>query len=1380
MASIVLAGARPRVLLTSSPDRDSFSAALRTIDVGEGRADFAGAFALAESLETGAVEIGFVLLSDGGLTQDEQRQQPPGTSYRVIGSGDTNRSVSRLAVEPRGSGLHVRATLAHLGGAPATQTVRIDVDGVTAHTEQVTLSPGAGVDVEADVPLGDRVEAFLEGGDLLALDDHAVAVAGRRPPLDVLLAGDTAFIGELLAAIPGVTVTVADEPSPSGADFDLVVYNLTPVPPEPQAPYLAIAPPNGAPGVAVTGVVDQPAIALVRNDEALLAGIDLTEVGIARAQQISAPTGEILVGAEGAPLLVTGVGAPELASGRPWAYLAFALGDSNLPVQVAFPLLGDRLLTELVGTAQATVSAEVGAALPVPVGAAVTVIDPAGGDRLVEPGAAVPIADRSGFWRIRDAEGNERLVAVNPPAAESNLAPADELTKPFVDPRDPTTAAQAERSLTGWVLGALLLVLVIEWLLARRRRGVSRRQWRGAMALRIAVAGLLIAALLAPVVRRPADRAATVFLIDASDSVGASGVEDALDWTREALQSRGRDDVAGVVVFGAEARLEQLVQATSELGSPRVVIDPSATNLEAAIRLGAALAPDDARRRLVLVSDGRATAGDAEIEAEELARRGIPLDVHLVGSTTGSDAAIGRVGLPRVARVGEAIGVEVEVVANAAGPGTVVLRRDGVEVGRELVELVAGINTVEFSDVPAAAEGSVVRYTVGIEQPGDQQPANDLAFAAVPIEGPARVLVVEGTTGEADALRRALEASGLVVSTIDPTALPDVQELSSYAGIVLVDVDARSFSGEQLQTLETAVRDLGRGLLTVGGERSYGLGGYRGTPLEDLLPVISEILDPLRRTTVAEVLSIDVSGSMANCHCDGGESAGARLDGGVNKTDISRAAAQRTFEALSAEDEFGILAWNTGSKWIVDLQQLPAAEVVDEGLRSLKPAGNTDLSDSLEEAAAALADSKAALKHIILFSDGFTDVRIIEDVADQAGELYDTLGITVSVVATGEGAAPSLEDIAVQGHGRFYPGQDLQRVPQVIAEEAVIASRDFITEGSFLPEITARTPVTERLTEAPVLLGYVATTAKGTATTELRIGPDQDPLLATWQAGLGRVTSWTSDAAEGWSQNWAAWDGYVPFWSDVVKDTFLAGDQTGAAQAALVGGELTISVDGATAFPDGATATARVAGPDGQRLEVPLERSDNDSFTAVVPASRSGSYAVGVTVEAGGQTVLTATTLASESYPAEYEPGIPDAAALARLSSLAGGRGAIEPAEAFDRNNLEPGVRRFDLRGPLVLAAALLWPIAVALSRLSLAGASVAGAARSSRRLAAGLRRFGARLVPRDPSPTLPVPRAGQRVDVPSGPAPAQAETVTALLERKRARRADDEPRPDP
>ena len=108
-----------------------------------------------------------MLVSDGGLTEDQQRVLPTGTRYEQIGDQSTNRAISRLTVEPRGSGLHARVTVRNTGGPAATQTVRLDVDGITVTTLDVTLEPGEQKDLEIDLPPGDRVEAFLEGEDLL-------------------------------------------------------------------------------------------------------------------------------------------------------------------------------------------------------------------------------------------------------------------------------------------------------------------------------------------------------------------------------------------------------------------------------------------------------------------------------------------------------------------------------------------------------------------------------------------------------------------------------------------------------------------------------------------------------------------------------------------------------------------------------------------------------------------------------------------------------------------------------------------------------------------------------------------------------------------------------------------------------------------------------------------------------------------------------------------------------------------------------------------------------------------------------------------------------------------------------------------------------------
>ena len=1379
IASIVIASDHPRVVLTTSDDEDEFADALRTVETTAGHPDFAGAFSLAESLDTSSAEIGFVLIGDGGLNDDEEKLLPPNTRYERVGEENTNRGIVRVDVEPRGSGLHARVTVRNFGDTAVTQTVRVDVDGTTASEQAVNIGARSSVVVEADLPPGQRVEAYLDSSlaatDLLPADDVGVAVGASRPDLKVLIAGDARFWQELFTSMTGVETSVVEVPAgtaaPDGDGYDIVIYSGVAVPAEPKSAFLAVASPGGVEGATTTGIVETPVVTLLRSDDPLLADVDLTQVAIAQALRVEPSAGvEVLVAGENAPLLLRGV-----ANGQRFAFLTFALGDSNLPLQVAFPILGDRLLTELSNTALSTSSIEVGAALPIDPSTAGEAVGPDGLTRSFVVGDPPLRASEPGFWVIQVAGEKDRLVAVNPSAIESDISPRDTLVPPVDDAARQVTPARSEHSLLPWVIVPLLALLMLETWLAWRRLGVSRRQWSFAVAARVAVAALLLGALLAPTIRRSSDRVATVFVLDGSASLGPSGDAAALLWLQQALQARPDNALSAVVVFGGDARLDRVLEQSSTFEGAAVVIDDSATDIATALRLGGAVLPSDAKRRVVVISDGRVTNGDALEEAQRLAGDDIQIEVHTIDESVGADAAVLSIDVPRLARVGDDITIKVNVVATQAGRATVVLRRDGTDVGTQTVNLVAGTNVVTFQDNAGDTPAAVLRYQAIVTSADDSQPKNDAAFAAVPVDGPAQVLIVEGTGGEADTLSAALQAGGVATVVVGPAELPDVQQLASYAGVVLVDVPASSFTGEQIEALTIAVRDLGRGLVTIGGTRSYGVGGYRESPLSDLLPVDSEILDPKRRKTVAEVLSIDTSGSMANCHCDEGVMNPDVVGGGVNKTDISRAAAERTIEALTQNDQIGVMAWTAGTDWVIDLQTLPSQAVIDEGLGRLHANGNTNLAIALDEPAEALLASNAELKHIIVFTDGFTDVKLIDQLADRAATLYNESGITVSVLATGEGAAPSLEKIAVAGHGRYYPGTNLADVPQIMAEEAVIASRDFINEGTFLPEVTSNDPVVAPLTASPELLGYVATTAKPEASTLLRIGPDRDPLLATWQAGLGRATSWTSDASDVWSQQWAGWDGYVDFWSRVVKSTFQQGDTAGAAQAQIADGQMTISVESGSNFPDGAVAVATVAGPDGQRYEVPLNRVGADRFEAQLPAVRTGTYAVGVNVTADGETVLAASTLANESYPPEYALGESDAALMDGLSKATDGRGEIEPGQAWDTSGLKAGFRNLALAGPFLLLAALLWPLAVALSRLSLRGATLAGAAAGMATARRRVREAMPRLAS-DPNnaPATPAARkpATQQVDRPTGKAPAkQTAAVNELLAAKRARR---------
>ncbi len=1309
VASVIEIGVRPRVLLSSSSDTDLFASAIGSIDAGEGSADFAGAFSLAAGLETGDAPIGFVLVSDGGLTDSDQRLLPPGTRYEQVGTSGTNRGIVALDVEPSDDGLRVAVTIANEGGPASTQTLRIDVDGRTRERVELDLAAGSTTVHQTDLATGDRVEAFLEGEDLLAADNRRTAVTQRRQPIAVEIDGALdPFVGALLASLDGVRIL--DDTADSSDTPDLVVYSATPVPESPTTPFLALRPPGGVPGVDVIGEVEGPALTLVRSDDPLLTGIDLSDLAISTAQQVKSDTAEVLLGAASAPLLLRG-----RVDDVRFAYLAFEPTDSNLPVQVAFPLLGDRLLAELAGATLPPAALDVGDAIVVPIRTGATVTDPAGVVTDVAPGTTGMTADRPGVWTVAAPDRPAVTIAVNPAAAESDLTPVPALQTERREARPGETRPTDETSLRPWVIALLALVLLAEFVLARRLVGVDPRQWRFTVALRVVTAVALIGAVLNVGFSRGAGEVATVFVVDASDSLGPSGRTEALEFVRSALDEQPDGSRAAVVLFGGDARIEVLLRQQAALGRPTVQIDPSETDLAAALRLGAAILPSDARRRVVLVSDGRTTRGDAESEAAELRDNGIGVDVVTVESPAGADVAVAAIRAPSDVAAGEGIPITVDLDSTLAGPAVVTLRRDGDIVGSQQVELVAGQQTVRFDDV--ADDTGPRRYQVDVESRLDGVGQNNTGFAATRVEGPPRVLVVEGVRGDGAELAGALTAGALDIDTIQIADLPDVTELVSYSSIVLVDVDQRQLTGRQVGALTGAVRDAGRGLVTVGGDQSYGLGGYYTSDLESLLPVVSEILDPKRRQTVAQVLAVDTSGSMGACHCAEGQFASNRLDGGVNKTDISRAAAARTIEALGENDEVGVLAFDVEDRWIIDLQKLPAQDVVNQGLATLNPDGGTNPSTSLMTSAAALRKSNAALKHIILFTDGFTATNIIDDLAEEAAGL-SAEGITVSVVATGEGASRELAAVADAGQGRFYPGRDLQQIPEIIMDEAVLAARDFVSEGSFLPIVTSARPVVANLTESPPLLGYIATTIKPGATDLLEIGPDGDPLLATWQVGLGTATSWTSDASDRWAQRWATWDGYVSFWSNVVRDTFpLVSEGT---TAVVDDGVLRIRVEGddAAAFGDDATAVARITDPDLAGREVTMDRVGADAFVAEIPVDDAGVYVVGTSVTTADGSVQQGTTLTSQSYGREYRPGVPDAAAMARIAAAGEGRVDIAPTAAFDRADLAAGSSRIDLARWLLALAALTFVVAVVLSRLALRPTvALAGVTRRTGRL---------------------------------------------------------------
>lgn len=1305
VVSVIATGAPARVV-ASSVAPDSVGARLESVDVSEGPFDAEAASSLALGMDRPDRSVAYALVSDGGLDASDVRFLPAGTEFHPVGRRDRNLGVTNVVVSSAGDQTHLQVSISNSGEDPATSIVRVDVDRADAASTSVTVPGGETTEIGFDVPSGDRIEVHLDIDDLLSSDNHVDAVGPAARTLGVLRVGAAnPFLDALLDTRASFDVTQVASIEELGTDpgaldrFDVAIFDRTPVPAGIRVPWLGIASPGGAPGVAVDGDVDTPVPALVRADSDLLAGLDLGELAFASAQRIDAPAATTQIGAEDTPLVVQGTD-----DGIAFVYLGFALDQSNLGLLPAFPVLADRILDSLGGADLAAGSLTVGDQLPVDPGSEAVVTAPSGTRTDLSKGNPAPLLDRIGVWTIDTAGGPEaggqrRLAVVTPAPAESDVAPRDGLAIPGVADPGGAGGAPVRRSLMVALLLTACAVLGAEWWFSARRRGVGRRQWRIAQVVRAGVLVAIILALLAPTFSVSSSKVAAVIVVDVSDSM-AGGRDRAVDTVRTAIDQMPDGDAVGVVAVGGDARVDAAVEESLDWNGVGVRLDGSATDLAAGVRVAGAMLPDDRARRVVVVSDGRPTTGDLEAEISRLRRVGVRMDTIPIDTSTGPDVLVASIEVPDRARPSDDVAITVRLRATEAQRVSVTLRRDDVEVETRLVDAAAGETEVEFSQ--PAGEPATVRWTASVAGPSNGILENDLARASTRIEGRAQVLVVEGAPDESAALGAVFAATGAAVTTIAPEGMTSLTDLSANDAVVLVDVPLTALSPDQVDLITTATRELGTGLLTIGGTSSYGAGEYLGSPLEALLPVLSEVRDPKRRSKVAQVFAVDVSGSMGACHCaDDAGGDNSRLPGGIEKADIARNAAVRALDGIEPTDELGVLALDDQHRWIRDLGPVGNGSEARDELGSIKQSkGGTNLEPGLSVSAERLRESDASLRHIVLFTDGFEDTNTLARLAGEAGELRAD-GITVSVMGTGEGAAGELRRIADSGGGRYYPGRDLNDLPNLLLQETQVVSRQLIVEGDFTPERTSSAPIVDRLDVAPPLGGYIATTARPTATTHLRVGDEQDPLLASWQIGLGRVTSWTSDAGNRWAGGWTAWEGAPAFWADVLRSVYR--EPQGSLAVRFDDAEATATATFDSSVPDGANVSAVVVGPDGRSSETAMRRIDDRTFDTTFPTERIGAYALNVTATEGNEALASVTGVAQLGYSREYSGAPADPELLTTASLRSGGRGSITAADVFAPDGLERGRRVVDLRAWWLLLALLAWPIAIALSRLRFA-----------------------------------------------------------------------------
>ncbi len=309
-----------------------------------------------------------------------------------------------------------------------------------------------------------------------------------------------------------------------------------------------------------------------------------------------------------------------------------------------------------------------------------------------------------------------------------------------------------------------------------------------------------------------------------------------------------------------------------------------------------------------------------------------------MGLGAADEVVVQRLHTPATARVGEVVQIEVTVSSTVAQPATIQLYGDGAPIGLQEVELEAGSNRVVFET--RAAEPGLHTFRVVVSGEKDTFTQNNRADAHTVVKGPPRILLVSGETEAGANLRAALEAEQQDVTEVTPEAAPsDITGLASYDAVVLADVPAQRLGAGRMAALQVFTRDLGRGLVMIGGPQSYGAGGYTRTPLEEALPVDMDVRDRERQPDVALVVVIDKSGSMDACHCNtASRDIGVAIEG-IPKVDIGKEAILGAVSALTERDEFGVVAFNENAHWVINTAPLGEVGDVEEEIAGIRAQG---------------------------------------------------------------------------------------------------------------------------------------------------------------------------------------------------------------------------------------------------------------------------------------------------------------------------------------------------------------------------------------------------------------------------------------------------------
>jgi Mg-chelatase subunit ChlD len=779
--------------------------------------------------------------------------------------------------------------------------------------------------------------------------------------------------------------------------------------------------------------------------------------------------------------------------------------------------------------------------------------------------------------------------------------------------------------------------------------------------IRFVLVCLLLLALTGPSWNLGGEGIDVVIVADRSRSMPEGADRSILELIKNIETNRGTGDRVSVVTFGSVAQVEHELSQAAALEAYTREVRPDGSDLNDAVLTALNQVDPNRPARVLVLSDGEAN-GSSPLSAARRARElGVPVDYRAFERARAGDAAVRSLSLPETVSPREPFQFSVELFADRDVEGTLTVYRNDEPIATREGPFLAGTSRLTFRDLLEA--GGIHGYSAKLEVADDPLVENNTGAGLVRVDAGPRILVLNSDGAEGN-LVRALRAARLPVDVAVAGQHPLTQdELDPYRGVIIENAPARELGRLKMERLAQFVEDLGGGLLLTGGQRSFGVGGYFNSPLEDVLPVSMEMREEHRKTRVAIAIALDRSGSMA-----------VPVAGGKTKMDLANLGTAECVRLLSAGDSVAVIAVDSSPHVIQSLVQVDDPEAIARrALKIESMGGGIFVYEALVAAGKELMKAEQLTKHIILFSDAADS----EEPGNYKSLLqkYESSGITVSVIGLGSKADPDaalLEDIARLGSGNIMFTTDPQELPRLFTEDTMSVARSSFIEKDpeVQPEGIPGAPLADALLLGNLDLGGFPTTdgynlsyLKPDATAAV-ISSDEyaAPWAAFWYRGLGRAAAITLEVDGRFSGQFGRWDSYEDFLVTHAR-WLLGGEDPGEVfvDIARQGQDAVITVELDPQRP------GKGSGEKPQLVVVPpgTERADpiEPDFTWVGPDTLEGRFRLDRTgswrtlVKTRGREIKRGPVV-TLPYSPEFDPreGLPTGnEVLAEVADLSGG-----------------------------------------------------------------------------------------------------------------------------